>query len=253
MNHLLKRNFTPYFSAALDILYPRCCIVCGQALNLQERYICLSCSSDFPYTHFETDSHNRMARYYNERLCERFPDSYFPYQYAISLLRYRSDDPYAQIPWALKFKRNIAAGEYFTHLLAQKIREAPYLQGIDLIIPVPQHPLRRWQRGYNQAEVIARTLAEDLCIPLETKLLTKSRYTRSQVGIDTARRNANVSSSFALSERRRYVLEDCRHILLVDDVFTTGATLSECHKTIRADSLDETVRISVATLACAEN
>lgn len=248
----LKLNFTPYFSAALDIIYPRHCLVCGKLLNLQERHICLSCSSDFPFTHFETDSHNRMATFYNERLCERFPESYFPYQYAIALMRYRSSDEFSHIPWALKFNRNIAAGEHFSRLLAQKIREAEYLKGIDLIIPVPQHPLRRFKRGYNQAEVIARVLSQELSIPLETKLLKKSRYTRSQVGVDTARRNANISSSFALDERRRSLLQSCHHILLVDDVFTTGATLSECHKTIRTAS-KETVRISVATLACAEN
>ncbi len=246
-SRLLKLNFT----SALDLILPRTCIVCGRTLTPDEKHICLVCDMEFPYTHFELCLHNRMADYYNERLCEKLPEEYIPYQRAISLMSYRADSPYSRIPWSLKYGSDTASGRFFSRRLAEKIRLAPWLDDVDLIVPVPLHPRRRWKRGYNQAEVIARELGKELGVRVEAHLLEKSRYTKSQVSMTTAQRGQNIRGSFRIRASRLQALQGAGHILLVDDVFTTGATLSECHKTIRA-ALKGTARISVATLACVE-
>ncbi len=248
---LLKLNFTSSLKAAFDLILPRTCVVCGTPLSLGEEHICLVCDMDFPYTHFELCSHNRMADYYNERLCEKLDGLYIPYQWAISLMTYHSGSDYSRIPWALKYNSNLACGRFFARRLAEKIKLAPWLEDIDVIIPVPVHWKRRWTRGYNQAEVIACEVGRCLNVRVESSILVKSRYTKSQVKVDTASRAGNITGSFRLSRNGAGVLKNARHILLVDDVFTTGATLSECHKTIRT-ALDGTVRISIATLACVE-
>ncbi len=248
---LLKLNFTSSLKAAFDLILPRTCTVCGRILNQGEDHICLVCDMDFPYTHFELCSHNRMADYYNERLCEKLDGLYIPYQCAISLMTYHSGSDYSRIPWALKYNSNLACGRFFARRLAEKIKLAPWLEDIDVIIPVPVHWKRRWTRGYNQAEVIACEVGRCLNVRVESSILVKSRYTKSQVKVDTASRAGNITGSFRLSRNGAGVLKNARHILLVDDVFTTGATLSECHKTIRT-ALDGTVRISIATLACVE-
>ncbi len=249
---LLELSLTSYLKAAFELLLPRTCVVCGRPLALGEEHICLVCDMDFPYTHFELCSHNKMADYYNERLCEKTEDEYIPYQWAIALMSYHSGSDYSRIPWALKYNSDISCGRYFSKRLAEKIRSAPWLEDVDLIVPVPAHKIRRYKRGYNQAEVIARELGLRLGVKVEPHLLIKSRYTRSQVKVGTSYRKANIKDSFRLSKGRvREVLNGASHILLVDDVFTTGSTLSECYKTIRT-ALDGTVRISIATLACVE-
>ena len=135
-------------------------------------------------------------------------------------------------------------------MLAEKIRETPWLSDVDLIVPVPVHFLRHYKRGYNQAEVIAREVGRELGVRVEPHFLVKKKFTKSQVKVDTSQRGVNISGTFRVnqkftSEREMY------HILIVDDVFTTGSTLSECHKMIRT-ALKKTIRISVATLCCAE-
>ena len=236
--------------AAADIVMPRVCVVCGRPLNLQEKHICLPCKLNLPYTHFELMRHNRMADFYNERLQEKLPDEYYPYQWAIALFRYHRKSPYSHIPWALKYNGNRACGRYFARMLAEKIRETPWLSDVDLIVPVPVHFLRHYKRGYNQAEVIAREVGRELGVRVEPHLLVKKKFTKSQVKVDTSQRGANISGTFRVNQK--FTSEgEMYHILIVDDVFTTGSTLSECHKMIRT-ALKKTIRISVATLCCAE-
>ena len=248
-----KLNLKNFLIAVYDVVMPRVCVVCGRRLSLRERIICLTCKSDFPYSHFELNIRNRMADFYNERLNEKMPDFVFPYQYAISLMRYSTGSSYNRIVWSLKYEGNFTAGRFFSEKLADKLLQAKWFSDVDLIVPVPSHPLRRWRRGYNQAEVIAKSLAEKLCVRFEPNFLLKRRYTKSQVKVRTANRVSNIEGSFIMNRRFITNLDQFNHILLVDDVFTTGATLSECHKIIRTTLKNRMVRISVATIACVRN
>ena len=194
-----------------------------------------------------------------------------PFSYAAALFYYRGDSPYSLIPQALKYGRNFEAGRHFARMLGRELAASSLFADVDAILPVPLHWLRRWRRGYNQAEVIARGIAEELkggtaasgTVPVLTRVLKRVRRTRTQTRLDAGGRYANVHSAFvadgkALASTKIPADKAGRplHLLLVDDVFTTGATLLACERALRR-ALSETlgpeaasrVRISVATLA----
>ena len=120
----------------------------------------------------------------------------------------------------------------------------------DMIIPVPLHWARQWKRGYNQAEVIAAAIASETGVPLRTDILKRRRRTRTQTKLDIEGKARNVAGAFCVSEDAAVIFRgggNIRHILLVDDVFTTGSTLYACFRALRS-VFPPSVRISVATL-----
>jgi predicted amidophosphoribosyltransferase len=244
-----------------------------------------------------------------------------PYAFAAALFFYNADSSYRRIPWHLKYEGGLAAGRHFARLLGARLAASPQFADVDVVIPVPLHWTRRWRRGYNQAEVIARELADVLGAELRTDILRRSRRTRSQVRLPVAAKAANVRGAFSL---RPHVIPEialtcghspagqaeiaptcghspagqaeiaptcghspagqaeiaptcghspagqaeialtcghspagyaknadnvrARHILLVDDTFTTGSTLNACRAVLR-QAFPLPTRISVATLA----
>ena len=277
-------------SAALsvaDLVLPRVCIVCGRTLLLSETHLCTSCAADLPKTFFAGQQDNPMAVAFNALVerelggsqamdtpsgaCSLPALDYQPYSYAAALFYYRGDSPYSQIPQALKYGRNFGAGRHFARMLGRELAASSLFADVDAILPVPLHWLRRWQRGYNQAEVIAMGIAEELkggtaasgTVPVLTRVLKRVRRTRTQTRLDAGGRYANVHSAFvadgkALASTKIPADQAGRppHLLLVDDVFTTGATLLACERALRRALTEalgpeaaSSIRISVATLA----
>ena len=233
----------------LDLLMPRECLVCGRQLGAQERHLCIWCAADLPYTAYWERPHNPMANQFNA-LLEQYRPAGEPmqYAYAAALMYYHHENPYKYIPRALKYGFNQKAGRYFSAILGMQLAKVPHFAGVDTVIPVPLHWWRKWRRGYNQAEVIAAELAAALHATLRTDVLIRDRRTRSQTRLSAAERLRNVEGVFHARPGR---LETPRHILLVDDTFTTGATLYACYKALRS-ALGPSVRISIATLAVVE-
>ena len=231
----------------LDLMMPRECLVCGRQLGAQEEHLCIWCSADLPYTWNWELPHNPMADQFNALLEQLRPaGEQMPYAYATSLLLYHHENPYKRIPQALKYGFNLKAGRYFAAQLGRFMAREPHLADVDALIPVPLHGWRKWQRGYNQAEVIAAELARALHAPLRPRALRRTRRTRSQTRLDAQERIRNVAGAFRLKEGL-----EATHVLLVDDTFTTGATLAACYYAVR-QALGPAVRISVATLAVVE-
>ena len=228
-------------SALLDLVLPRVCVVCGRPLIPQERHLCLECLSDLPETRYAPLGHNPMADRFNAKIQV---DEYEPYAYAAALFHYRAEAGYKRIPQALKYHRNFAAGRHFARLLGARLAASPLYADVDLVVPVPLHWTRHWRRGYNQAAVIAREVARALGAPCAERLLRRCRRTRSQTRLSGEAKAANVAGAFALRSGR---LPQTQHILLIDDVFTTGATLAAGHRALRTAYRPDT-RISVATL-----
>lgn len=245
----LKQNFSNALLAMSDLILPRVCVVCGRPLHLRERFLCLPCKADLPYTRFEKSHHNPMADKYNDSLNRIIPDFAQPYQYAIALLYYSHDNPYSNIPQRLKYMGDIPEGRYFSRLLGQKIAQAQHLKGIDLVVPVPLNPWRKFKRGYNQAAVIAKEVARCLNSNYLDDALLRQRRTKSQTRLSAEQRANNVSGAFRINPKAEDRLRKAQHILLVDDVFTTGSTLGECHKCLR-EIVPASVRLSIATLSC---
>lgn len=224
-----------------DVLLPRECLVCGRRLGSHEDHLCIHCAADIPFTHDWEQLHNRTADRLNATLTLLHPDVCTPYIQAAALMYYSGD--YELIPKALKYRANLAAGRYFARMLGQRLAGSPDWADVDLVVPVPLHWMRRWQRGYNQAEVIARELAACLGAPCAPRLLERRSRTRTQTRLDAAQRLQNVSSAFLLKGNPA-----ARHLLLVDDTLTTGATLCACRDAILSAPTPPQ-KLSVATLA----
>ncbi len=292
-----------FLRAAGDIVLPRRCVVCGCRLFLAEEFICLGCLTDMPLTRYWERSRNPMADRFNERIQKRveglsgaevdlsgsegwecMAKRNEHYSYAAALFFYHSEAGYRHIPYQIKYHGNIALGRYFGKMLGQKLagggekdegggRQTAGPGGgvwedVDMVVPVPLHWARRWKRGYNQAEVIARGVAEAMGVPVRTDILERRRRTRTQVKVGIEEKGRNVSGAFAVSEAAQGKFGGCaaramedgkgtedaeciRHILLVDDVFTTGSTLEACHNALRK-VFPPPVRISAVTLGCLE-
>lgn len=231
----------------IDLLLPRECLVCGRQLTTREEHLCIWCAADLPLTYTWEQPHNIMADRFNltlERI--RAPDTPMQYAYAASLLYYHHENPYKLIPQALKYGGNVKAGQWFSQLLGIKMASAQHFKDVDTVIPVPLHWMRRFKRGYNQAEVIAGELAKALHATLRRDVLKRSKSTSTQTRLDLEGRMKNISGAFTVRRSIR-----AKHVLVVDDTFTTGATLTECYMQLRR-ALGPSVRISVATLAMVE-
>lgn len=233
-------------AALADMILPRECIVCGDRLDITEKHLCIRCMAEFPYTFYWKRRHNPMADRLNEMIQHDIV-GYEPYSYAIALFYYCSETGYGKIPQAVKYRGAISAGIHFGRMLGRRILEAGHLSDADLIVPVPLHWTRHWKRGYNQAEVIAKGISGTTGIRIEPRLLYRRRRTRTQTVLDNEAKMANVDNAFAVRESIRGRLEGIRHILVVDDVFTTGATVNACRSALRRHYGPD-IRISVATL-----
>ena len=238
-------GFKRYIKALLDLFFPRKCIVCGRKLNVSEEHLCLYCLSDLPLTRFWTLNHNSMSDAFNAALQQDIRDNQprEHYAFATALFFYESEAEYRHIPYQIKYHGNISAGRYFGRMLGRKIAEAEWMSDVDMVIPVPLHWRRRWSRGYNQAEIIAGEVAHELGVPMRTDVLKRVRYTETQTKLEVEAKSRNVSGAF----KANTVHDAVRHVLIVDDVFTTGSTMNACHQALR-EVLPPSVRISVATL-----
>ncbi|MFQ5817640.1 MAG: ComF family protein [Terriglobia bacterium] len=138
-----------------------------------------------------------------------------------------------------KYNRVTPLARPLARLLAGGVHQEPALRQVDAVVPVPLHPRRERARGYNQAELLARELARELALPLEPSLLARIRDTASQTGLTPRQRRENVRGAFAVpapsvrTGRPAASQLKGKRILLIDDVATTGATLSACARTLK--------------------
>ena len=232
-----------------DIIIPRRCLVCGRTLSVMERHLCIWCASDLPLTYYWEHAHNTMANKFNGVL-ERFrgEGEAMDYVFATALLFYHGDNPYKEIPRAVKYHYNLSAGRYFASLLGRYMASSREFRDVDAVIPVPLHWLRKRRRGYNQAEVIAAAIARELGAAILPDALSRRRRTSTQTRLDASARLNNVLGVF----RVRHLPGGLRHVLIIDDTFTTGATLAACYLSLRP-AIGPDVRISVATLSVVDS
>ena len=244
-------NLKYYLSALADIALPRCCIVCGRQLGTRESHLCLYCSADFPFTRFWTSPRNAMSDRLNlalSRAMEKHQESlaYEKYSYAIALFYYHGEAAYKKIPQGLKYRKQFGEGRYFSRLLAEKTFSCRWFSDVDMLIPVPLHWRRKWKRGYNQAEVIAAEMASMHGCLMQADLLVRGKYTATQTKLSVEEKKTNVDNAFSVCEKTAHRYSP-KHIMLVDDVFTTGATMTACHRALRK-FYGRNIRISAAAL-----
>ena len=227
-----------YARSLREVFFPRRCVVCGRWLGMDERDLCAACLEELPLT-YQWDIVQNAAF---ERLARRFE-----VEDAAALMFFSAESDYRKILYAIKYGGRRELGRRMGALLGGYLAGSRSFSGGQAVVPVPLHPLRRWKRGYNQAEEIARGVAAAMGLPLETRLLRRHRHTKTQTRLSGAAKTANVQGAFRLNEARARLLQDqgIQHLILVDDTLTTGSTLAACAMPLAAAGF----RVSSATLA----
>ncbi|MDR1259199.1 MAG: ComF family protein [Tannerellaceae bacterium] len=224
-----------------DLFFPRLCILCKSLLIEKEGQICLECLSELPYINSLTLRHNHPAAVL------------FAGQKNIvnvaAFLRYEKGGDVQKLIFSLKYRGNTELACQLGRqaaLALQKRTEAPDGRVADLIIPVPLHTAKRRERGYNQSELISRGIASALNLPIYTTALVRCTATRTQTDKNSSERRLNMQKAFEFPDTR--ILPSGSRVLLVDDVITSGATLTAC---ARALSSAPGIRITILALAAA--
>ena len=253
-------NFSDISRCILDFFLPRTCIICEAVLYDDEKLLCGKCAGDVPHTYFWLLRNNPMADKFNGLIQEELVSALDEgtargrgerYVYAAALFFYRADSEYRKITQAIKYHGRSDVGQAFGRMLGERLRSSSLFADVDVVIPIPLHWTRQWQRGYNQAEVIASGVADAMGIPLRCDILRRHKRTKTQTRLGIAEKARNVKGAFTTTDHCQpsdKAGPEFRHLLLIDDVFTTGSTMMACFTALRTVFPPE-VRISVATLA----
>lgn len=225
-----------FIDAIIGLFYPQVCAACGASLFKWEKLVCTRCRSFLPKTGYEKNEDNPLARIFYGRVRLK----------AVTACFFFSKEGKVQhLIHELKYKGNSDAGVFLGQELGKTLKEAPLFQGLDYLIPVPLHPKREKERGYNQSMMIAQGISEVTGIPIGDRFLLRSVHTATQTHKSKEERWQNVKDIFEL--RHAEQLEN-KYVLLIDDVLTTGATLEACALKLSAVP---GITVSCATAACA--
>ena len=228
-----------FFSRLFDLISPRLCIVCGERLSVTEEVICGKCNLHLPRTGFQRDPReNVMTKMFWGRI---------PIERATALFYYESHAETANILYELKYKNHPEIGETMGRMMARELQRGDFFDGIDGIVPVPLAKRRERQRGYNQSMEIAKGVSEITNLPIYNKVVKRKTFNGSQTSKGRWERNENVENVFELLDGDSV---RGKHLLIIDDVVTTGATVIACAKEI---SKAEGVRFSVLSLGFAKS
>ncbi len=209
-------HIKPWYEGFLSLFFPILCYGCSVPLSDANFVLCKKCLSELPRTNFENMPKNIVYKTFWGRVMIEF---------ASSIYFYRKGELLQTLIHRLKYRNSPGVGLFLGRLAGQYILNSEYYSSVDLIVPVPLHLKKERKRGYNQALLIAEGLSEVLKIPCSKTLLSRDFYSESQTKKGHYERWKNVDGVFSV----RYNEQDShKHLLLVDDIITTGATLESC-------------------------
>lgn len=219
-----------------NLFFPALCVTCGERLISQENFLCMSCWHDLPVTNFHKNPDNKVAQLFWGRV---------EVENASSFYAYKKGSRYQQLIHYIKYKGmkelGFETGRRFAFaLLETKFEEA------DIIVPVPLHAKKVKKRGFNQSELIANGIADVFQKPVSCDNIFRKVFTSTQTKKNRFERWQNVDGIFGIKQPELF---KGKHILLIDDVVTTGATLEAC--AVQLLKLED-VKVSIATLAFAD-
>lgn len=221
-------------SDTLHLFYPHVCNGCGGDILPDKNLLCLKCIHDLPHTGFARYPNNPVEKYFWGRL---------PLTAAHSEFYFEKDGLIQHLIHQLKYKANTAIGTYLGELMGKSMLNSDRFNTADALIPLPLYADKERQRGYNQAAVICQGISSVMNIPVLVGNVVRRRSTETQTRKHRAERWQNVRESFGIQNRRSLA---GKHLLLVDDVVTTGATLEACGQVMLQA---ENVTLSIAALA----
>ena len=208
-----------WISDLIDLIFPRHCCVCGETLSRQECDICLNCLCTLP----KIEPHHKAEieqTFWGKIDIER----------ATSFIYYRKGSPYNTLMHRLKYKDAPEVGIRLAQMAAKELLDSGFFDGITRIVPLPLSKKKQRQRGYNQSEYIARGISNVTGIPVDTTLMKRDIPNETQTHKNRDERWENVKYIFSVNTDATL---DNEHVLLVDDILTTGATLCSCAGTLQ--------------------
>ena len=219
----------------VSLLYPRYCFACEEGLVKGEEIICSGCKLELPRTNYHLDPGNALFKRLNGRIPLKFGGAYF---------LFRKGGKVQHLLHELKYNNHPEIGFTLGEVYGQELGQLPDHR-FSLIIPVPLHPSRKRKRGYNQSEEFAKGLSKQMAIPY-LDALVRTTKTETQTRKTKLKRWQNVSEVFEVKDPSQV---ENQHVLLVDDVITTGATIEACAQILLASGCSS---ISIASIAYAE-
>jgi ComF family protein len=234
----------PFFSAALDILFPPLCHVCRKFIPAAgELHICPDCSELMPpiLAPLCLVCGIPFVGAGNDHVCGACSTAPPHFDSARAALAYEGAS--RDLIHAFKYRNKTHLRRALAILTMEKLSDFIRSHRPDLIMPVPLHRNKLAGRGFNQAVLLGEIFSERLKIPLDRRNLRRIRWTEPQVNLAAGDRRANVKGAFAINDSN--LLKGCR-VMLVDDVLTTGSTVDECGKVLKAAGAADVTVITVA-------
>lgn len=218
-----------------ELFFPRYCVVCGKRLVSSEECLCVGCLMALPRICMLSQEGNEIEKNFWGR---------FPLGRAVSFFYYSKGGDVRKLMYELKYHGNQKVGLFMGKYMAMNLGPA-FFKDIDALIPIPLHPEKRLKRGYNQSELLAEGISQVTGLPVWMDIIERVEFTETQTHKGQYERWMNVKAAFTGVNVEKV---SGRHILLVDDVLTTGATMISCADVLKATA---GTKISVLTLAWA--
>lgn len=232
----LQSIFGEALYGTAHLLFPRLCEGCGEALLRQEEVLCLACHTALPQTNFHHRADNEAAL----RIAGRIP-----FEHATAFAYFGAGGLLQHLLHRLKYQGRKGIGDYLGRQAGWALQSAPWLTTLNAIVPVPLHPRKQKLRGYNQSALIAEGMSAVLQLPVCENALSRTRHTESQTLKSREERVLNVRDAFIADAA---LLPAAAHVLLVDDVLTTGATLEAASAALLSVP---GLKLSICTIALA--
>ena len=229
---LIKRMIKEFIS----LIFPELCLACDEALYNKEEFICTACNFNLPKTNYHFMKQNEVSKLFWGRVKIETASSYY---------YFNKGNKVQNLIHHLKYKGQTELGRHLGKQYGKDLKESVFYHDLDIIIPIPLHKSKLKRRGFNQSDFFAQGLSESMSIEWSSDALKRIIATESQTKKSRFNRWQNVDSIFEIKDPEKLT---GKHILLVDDVVTTGSTLESAAQSLLA--IDNT-RVSIASLACA--
>lgn len=228
--------FRTLWSGFVHLLYPELCVACGADMPAGDTCFCFKCRLKIS----DSDMYRMKENEFTDRLWGRLP-----LETGASMYYFSRKSPVQQALHQLKYHNQPEIGVKIGRAFGHKLKMSEVFRSVEAIIPVPLHPKKERLRGYNQSAMFAQGISETMEIPVYSKALVRRTFTETQTKKKRMERFKNVDDVFVVDKPA--LLRD-KHLLLVDDVLTTGATLEMCGQALLAEA---GTRLSAATIAIA--
>lgn len=221
------------FNQFFDFFMPRFCTSCKKKLPPEEFFVCTECIAGIKIADADRIDHEFKRKFSNDKLINDFTSPFL----------FEKEKALQQIIHALKYNENFRLGIFLGRLAAEKAKHKILEWDADSIVPVPIHRLKKAERGYNQSLYISKGISSVLQIPAAKNVVERKRFTETQTAFSFDERKENVKDAFAIKNKNAV---SGKKIILVDDVITTGATISECAKVLIDNGAEKVFAFSVA-------